>query len=231
MQVILLLALYVPSAFAIYTDAAGPRFPFLFQKERTTLYEFFDDLHAQRGFVSEDMFVKKVNEVTGHAFQNIWELQYYYQSHASVEIKSCEGWNQNGLPSGVYIMYTNRDGTEFGTWEREGNTPCSPGELIVYDNGQPIFSLYCGNVIIAPAPPIAPTPVAQEVTEVAIMPSPPPELPPVPLPPRKTCRSVVMTTERGGQGILIPTNPIAYGGIYANGGKTQTSFRKECSIE
>jgi hypothetical protein len=209
--------------------ATAVRYPFVYQKSRTMLVEFFDDLHSGKRYVTEEQFKDRVNQL-GYDFGNIWDLEHYFYASATATIRECS-WTGH-VPEGVTLEYvTDEYGSGFGEWDRSGSLPCNEGEYIVYDNDRPIFSLYCGNVIHAPMPIVAAAPVVTEEkptqelaqTEVQSL-----GLKEAPVPSaRERCRTVYIP-QQGGRTIFIPFSNVFPGGMDVNVSHGATLMRKEC---
>lgn len=139
-------------AVAVLLSAApavgGTWHSFVHEKPRTGVEEFFRDLgDRQRNHVSPEGFLQQLNEHGGYDFRSLHEAEHYFATNDAVHVGPCR-WAVGGIPPGVGILRTDVSGTQFDVWRREGTAACREGERFVYDGNVPVFSLYCGNVIV-----------------------------------------------------------------------------------
>lgn len=129
--------------------ASSAWYPFTPERQRTTVGELFSDIRKEENRVTPEQFIEQLNEHGRYSFKSLDDAQTYFEGQTTARILPCS-WDEDGMPPGVGILRTNKDGTRFSVWRRTLGKRCEKGELIVYDGGDPKFSLYCGNVITTP---------------------------------------------------------------------------------
>jgi hypothetical protein len=126
-----------------FPTISGPTgYPLLVHKDRVSASEFFSDVesaHKEQQFV---LALKKRtdSDMTYSQIKRAW----ISNSGGNITVRKC-----SALMQGIrfHTQVYNKDGTAQDVWSRD----CYPGERFLLEDGIPLISLYCGNVIYTDA--------------------------------------------------------------------------------